>query len=56
MKKPILIKRDRKLGYAYFCSHCKSFQCLGKGDCTVCGNSIDWTRSVPYEGRVRWTT
>lgn len=56
MKKPILIKRDRKLGYAYFCPHCKSFQCLGEGHCTVCGKLIDWTHSVPYEGRVRWTT
>ena len=54
--KPILIKPDRELGYAYFCPHCKSFQCLGEGPCTVCGKLIDWTHSVPYEGRVRWTT
>lgn len=56
VKKPILIKKDRELGYAYFCSHCKSFQCIGYGPCTVCGILIDWESSIPYEGRVKWKT
>ena len=51
---PVLYKEDRELGYAYFCPHCKKFQCTGKESCTQCGGRINWKKSTPYFGRVKW--
>lgn len=50
----ILVRVDNELGYAYFCPHCKTFQCIGQGPCTKCGGEIDWEHEKPYEGRVKW--
>lgn len=54
IKKPVLVKLDRILGHAFFCPHCKAFQCSGKGKCTKCGGEIDWENEQKYEGKVRW--
>ena len=51
---PVLCKEDRELGYAYFCPHCKKFQCTGEESCTQCGGRINWKKSTPYFGRVKW--
>ena len=51
---PVLWKYDNELGYAYFCPHCKAFQCTGQGPCTVCGGDIDWSKEQKYDGKVRW--
>lgn len=51
---PILWKYDRELGIAYFCPHCYTFQCYGRGPCTKCGGEIDWNNRKQYEGKVRW--
>lgn len=40
---------------AYFCPHCKKFQCTGKGPCTECGGDIDWSKRQEYKGKVNWT-
>ena len=53
-KKPVLSKADKYLGLAYFCTHCKTLQCTGKGPCTKCGGEIDWSKRVSYEGEVYW--
>lgn len=54
LKKPVLVKSDKYLGYAFFCPHCKTFQCLGYGPCTKCHVEIDWSNEVDYEGEVNW--
>lgn len=51
---PVLWKYDRELGIAYFCPHCKSFQCAGSGACTVCGGEIEWEKRTEYNGKVFW--
>lgn len=51
---PVLWKEDSELGIAYFCPHCKLFQCRGKGPCTACGGNIDWSKKQRYDGKVRW--
>lgn len=53
-KKPVLSKADKYLGWAYFCPHCKTFQCFGFGSCTKCHGEIDWANEVDYEGEVHW--
>ena len=53
MSMPVLWKYDNDLGIAYFCPHCKVFQCTGKGPCTECGGYIDWSRTQRYDGKVR---
>ena len=53
-KLPILWKEDKELGIAYFCPHCKQFQCTGKGTCTECGGNINWDKRIKYSGRVKW--
>lgn len=52
--KPILWKYDKELGIAYFCPHCKVFQCSGQGPCDKCGGKINWDKEEKYEGRVKW--
>lgn len=51
---PVLWKYDGELGIAYFCPHCKVFQCTGKGNCTKCKGKIDWKISRKYTGRTYW--
>lgn len=51
----ILQKQDKELGWAYFCPHCKIFQCSGHGRCDKCGGKIDWKNPKRYAGRVKWT-
>lgn len=51
---PVLEKEDDELGVAYFCPHCFTFQCLGKGPCTECGKQIDWSKKQKYSGPVNW--
>lgn len=51
----ILQKQDKELGWAYFCPHCKTFQCSGHGRCDKCGGKIDWKNPKRYTGRVKWT-
>ena len=51
---PVLWKEDNELGIAYFCPHCKVFQCTGKGPCTECGGKIDWKKKQKYLGKVKW--
>lgn len=51
---PTLWKEDIELGIAYFCPHCKVFQCSGKGQCTKCSGEIDWNRKIQYLGKVKW--
>lgn len=50
----ILIKSDRELGWAYFCPHCKTFQCVERDACSKCGGKLDWKNIKPYLGRVKW--
>lgn len=51
---PVLWKYDTELGIAYFCPHCKTFQCAGSGACTVCGGEIEWDKRIKYRGKVFW--
>lgn len=51
---PVLWRYDTELGIAYFCPHCKTFQCVGSGACTVCGGEIEWDKRIKYNGKVFW--
>lgn len=51
---PVLWKYASELGIAYFCPHCKTFQCAGSGACTECGVAIDWKNQEEYKGKVKW--
>ena len=51
---PVLWKEDKELGIAYFCPHCKIFQCTGRGPCTECEGNIEWNKKQRYKGVVRF--
>lgn len=52
-EKNVLWKYDSELGWAYFCPNCKKFL-NGEKKCD-CGKEIDWSHSVQYKGKVKWS-